>query len=248
MKKIKLKEIDTRAPHGVDKAETKAELEGILKDLDKLQNLLYAEGKHSILVIIQGMDASGKDGLTRDVFTSMNPQGVNVMSFKVPTPEEMAHDFLWRIHKQAPAKGMIHIFNRSHYEDVLTTRVHGQTDDETARLKMHAINDFERLLSTHNNTHILKFYLHVSHEEQRSRLQERIDNPEKQWKYNDEDFKESKLWSKYMGYYEDVFTHCNEIPWHIVPADQNWYKSYTVASILLKTLKELKMKYPGIKK
>jgi PPK2 family polyphosphate:nucleotide phosphotransferase len=248
MKKIKLKDIDTRAPHGVDKAETKTELEGMLKDLDKLQNLLYAEGKHSILVVIQGMDASGKDGLTRDVFTSMNPQGVNVMSFKVPTPEEMARDFLWRIHKQVPAKGMIQIFNRSHYEDVLTTRVHGQTDDETARIKMRAINDFERLLTTHNNTHILKFYLHVSHEEQRSRLQERIDNPEKQWKYNDEDFKESKLWSKYMDYYEDVFTHCNEIPWHIVPADQNWYKSYTVASILMKTLKELKMKFPGMKK
>ena len=245
---MKLKDIDTKAPAGVDKTKTKIALGKILKDLDELQNLLYAEGKFSLLIVIQGMDASGKDGLTRDVFTSMNPQGVNVSSFKEPTKEELSHDFLWRIHKQAPAKGMIQIFNRSQYEDVLITRVHGLIDDETAKKRMKAINDFEQLLISHNDTHILKFYLHVSHKEQLDRLDERLRKPEKMWKYSPEDFKESKLWDTYMKYYEDVFEHCNEAPWHIIPADQNWYKSYMVAKTIQYTLKGLKMKYPGMKK
>ena len=194
------------------------------------------------------MDASGKDGLTRDVFTSMNPQGVSVASFKEPVKEELAHDFLWRVHQRVPAKGMIHIFNRSHYEDVLITRVHGDIDDETALKRMKAINDFERLLTEHNDTHILKFYLHISHKEQLKRLDERLKDPQKMWKYNADDFKESKLWSKYMECYEDVFKRCSDIPWHIVPADQNWYKSYYVAKVLQKTLKGLHMKYPGMKR
>src|SRR5580692_8635093 len=149
MNKIKLKDISTTAPKDMDKEKTRQELEELLKDLDKLQNLLYAESKHSILIVIQGMDASGKDGLTRDVFTSMNPQGVNVTSFKEPVKEELDHDFLWRVHLHAPAKGMIQIFNRSHYEDVLITRVHGMIDEETALRRMKAINDFERLLREH---------------------------------------------------------------------------------------------------
>jgi len=248
MAKIKLKNIDTGAPNRADKKKTQKELEGILKRLDELQNLLYAEQKHSILIIIQGMDGSGKDGLTRDVFTSMNPQGVNVTPFKEPTHEELAHDFLWRVHKAVPAKGMIHVFNRSHYEDVLITRVHGNIDDATARQRMHAINDFERLLMTHNDTQILKFYLHVSHEEQQKRLKERLSEPQKMWKYNASDLKESKLWDKYMKCYEDVFEHCNEAPWHIIPADENWYKSYQVAKRLEETLISFNMKYPGLKK
>ncbi len=248
MKKIKLKHIDTRAPEKMDKEATKKELSHILEELDDLQNLLYAEGKHSILVVIQGMDAAGKDGLTRDVFTSMNPQGVNVTSFKEPTKEELAHDFLWRIHRDTPAKGMIQIFNRSQYEDVLITRVHRMIDDHTAKKRMHAINDFERLLTEHNDTHILKFYLHISHEEQQQRLEDRLQDPKKMWKYNANDFKESKLWDKYRDCYEDVFEHCSEVPWHIIPSDQNWYKSYLVARTLLETLKGLKMKYPGMKK
>ena len=245
---MKLKNIETTAPDNIHKDKIKDDLKEILKDLDELQNLLYAEGKHSILIVIQGMDASGKDGLTRDVFTSMNPQGVNVNSFKEPTREELSHDFLWRIHKRAPAKGMIHIFNRSHYEDVLITRVHGMIDNETARKRMAAINDFERLLTTHNDTHILKFYLHISHKEQLERLEERMSEPQKMWKYSPDDFNESKLWDTYMKYYEQVFKHCNDVPWHIIPADQNWYKSYLVAKILQKTLQGLKMKYPGMKK
>jgi PPK2 family polyphosphate:nucleotide phosphotransferase len=248
MSKIKLKDIDTLAPADLSKDKTKKELEGILRDLDKLQNLLYAEGKHSLLIIIQGMDASGKDGLTRDVFTSMNPQGVNVVSYKEPTNEELSHDFLWRIHHHVPAKGMIHIFNRSHYEDILITRVHGMIDDKTAKLRMTAINDFERLLTTHNETEILKFYLHISRKEQLKRLEDRLEDPQKMWKYNAGDFKESKLWDSYMKFYEEAFEHCSEVPWHIVPADQNWFKSYTVAKTIQKTLKSLQMRYPGMKK
>ncbi len=248
MKKIRLKDIDTRAPLEVDKSDTKKEFAHILADLEELQNLLYAEGRHNILIIIQGMDASGKDGLTKDVFTSMNPQGVNVFSYKEPTEEELAHDFLWRIHKQVPARGMIEIFNRSHYEDILVTRVHGMTDDDTAKKRMRAINDFERLLTEHNDTHILKFYLHISQEEQLKRLEERISKPQKMWKYSADDFKESKLWDTYMKYYEDAFEHCKDPAWHIIPADQNWYKSYLVAKTLQKTLKGLNMKFPGMKK
>ena len=166
MGKIVLKEISTRAPKGMDKQETKEKTAKILEELDALQNLLYAESKHSVLVVIQGLDASGKDGVIRNVFGSLNPQGVTVKSFKAPTAEELAHDFLWRVHAAAPARGIIQLFNRSHYEDILITRVHKWCDDKTAKKRMKAINDFERLLTEHNNTQILKFYLHVSAEEQ----------------------------------------------------------------------------------
>jgi len=243
-----LKEIDTRAPKKVDKDETKKELIEILAELDGLQNLLFAESKHALLVVIQGMDASGKDGTVRNVFGKLNPQGVLVKSFKAPTAEELGHDFLWRIHAHTPQKGYIQIFNRSQYEDILITRVHKWIDDKTARRRMNAINDFERLLAIHNDTHILKFYLHVSPGEQKARLDERIKNPAKQWKYNEDDFKEAKLWDSYMEMYEDCFEHCGEIPWTIIPADQNWYKEYLIATAVRDTLKGLKMQYPGLKK
>ena len=248
MSHINLKEISTRAGKEFDKQETKDRTAKILEELDDLQNLLFAENKHSILVVIQGMDASGKDGVIRNVFTSMNPQGVNVKSFKAPTSEELSHDFLWRIHLHAPAKGMIQIFNRSHYEDILITRVHKWCNDITAGKRMKAINAWEELISSHNNTHILKFYLHVSPEEQQERLSERIKDPTKMWKYNANDFEEAKLWDIYMKMYEDCFENCNEIPWTIVPSDQNWYKEYIIASTLRDTLAGLKMQYPGIKK
>jgi len=248
MSHINLKEISTRAGKEFDKQETKDKLVKILVELDGLQNLLFAENKHSILVVIQGMDASGKDGVIRNVFTSMNPQGVNVKSFKAPTPEELNHDFLWRIHSNAPAKGMIQIFNRSHYEDILITRVHKWCDDKTAKKRMKAINEWEELLSKHNSTSILKFYLHVSQEEQQERLSERIKDPAKMWKYNANDFEEAKLWDIYMQMYEECFENCSEIPWTIVPSDQNWYKEYVIASTLRDTLEGLKMQYPGLKK
>lgn len=245
---IKLKNISTRAPKGHNKEKTKVKTEKILLELDDLQNLLYAESKHALLVIIQGMDASGKDGTIRNIFGELNPQGVTVKSFKVPTQEELSHDFLWRVHAAAPAKGSIQIFNRSHYEDILVTRVHKWCDDETAKKRMKAINDFESLLTQHNNTHILKFYLHISPEEQQQRLKERMHDPAKMWKYNEKDFEEAKHWNIYMKMYEDCFAHCNAVPWHIIPADQNWYKEHLIAAALHTTLKSLNMQYPGLKK
>lgn len=248
MERASLKNISTRAPKELEKDKTKKKTEAILNELDDLQNLLFAESKHSVLVILQGQDASGKDGLIRNVFGKMNPQGVTVKSYKAPTAEELAHDFLWRIHHAAPAKGFIQVFNRSHYEDILITRVHGWCDDDTAKKRMKAINDFEKLLQGHNNTHILKFYLHISQEEQQLRLEGRMREPGKMWKYNANDFEEAKRWDKYREMYDDCFEHCNKIPWIIVPADQNWYKEFIVASALYDLLKGLDMKYPGLKK
>ena len=245
---IHLKDVSTRAEKEFDKQETKDKTIKILEELNELQNLLFAENQHSVLVVIQGMDGSGKDGVIRHVFTSMNPQGVNVKSYKTPTAEELSHDFLWRIHHYAPAKGMIQIFNRSHYEDILITRVHKWCDDKTARRRMKAINDWEELLTQHNSTQILKFYLHVSPKEQQQRLEERIKDPSKMWKYNAGDFEEAKLWDIYMEMYEECFENCNIVPWTIVPSDQNWFKEYIIASRLRDTLAGLKMQYPGLKK
>ncbi|MFY7880603.1 MAG: PPK2 family polyphosphate kinase [Lacibacter sp.] len=244
----KLSELSTRAPEKLDKQKIKTKTENILEELDELQNRLIASNSHALLVIIQGMDASGKDGVIRNVFGSLNPLGVSVQSFKVPTAEELSHDFLWRIHKNVPGKGMIKIFNRSHYEDVLVTRVHGWCDDETAVKRMQAINDFESLLVHHNQTTILKFYLHVSKSEQQKRLNERIHDPQKMWKYNEKDFEEAKLWKEYMRYYEDCFRICSVIPWTIVPSDQNWYKEYLIAQKVHESLKQLHLTYPGLKK
>jgi PPK2 family polyphosphate:nucleotide phosphotransferase len=248
MSRISLSDISTEGPKKISKEQTKAETQEILSELDELQNLLYAEHKHAILMVVQGMDASGKDGLVNHVMSRMNPMGVDVQPFKAPTPEEADHDFLWRIHKHAPAKGMIQVFNRSHYEDILVQRVHKWIDDKTAFRRMAAINDFERLLTQHNNTTILKFYLHISKEEQSIRLQERMDNPRKMWKYNKNDGVEAQLWKKYMKAYEDAFENCNEVPWIIVPSDHNWYKEYVVAKTLRDTLKSFNMKYPEIEK
>ncbi len=248
MLNIKLNKISTRAEKTFDKEETKNKTAKIIEELKELQNLLYAEHKHAVLVVIQGMDASGKDGVIKNVFGELNPQGVQVTSFKQPSAIELDHDFLWRVHPHAPGKGLIQIFNRSHYEEILITRVHRMIDDETAVKRMKAINDFEELLKKHGNTEILKFYLHVSPEEQKTRLEERLKDPAKMWKYNEDDFKEAKFWDKYMEAYEACFENCNKIPWTIVPSDQNWYKEYIIASTLKECLEGLQMAYPGLKK
>ena len=246
MSKIKLSDISTDGPKKINKEQIKEETQAILAELDELQNLLYAEHKWSVLIVIQGMDASGKDGLVNHVMSRMNPLGVDVKPYKAPTAEEADHDFLWRIHQHAPAKGMIQVFNRSHYEDILIQRVHKWIDDKMAYKRMSAINDFERLLTVHNNTKILKFYLHISQEVQQKRLAERTVDPRKMWKFNKNDQVEAKFWKKYMKMYEDAFENCNEIPWIIVPADHNWYKEYIVAKTLRDTLLSLKMKYPAL--
>jgi PPK2 family polyphosphate:nucleotide phosphotransferase len=244
----RLAEIPTVAPKDWDKKKTKEETTMLVEELNELQNKLYAGGEYSILVVIQGMDASGKDGIIKKVFGQLNPLGVKAHPFKVPTEEEAAHDFLWRIHMHAPAKGMIQVFNRSHYEDVLITRVHGWCDDKTALERFDAINNFETLLLLHNNTQIFKFYLHISQEEQHIRLKERMEDPTKHWKHNEKDLDESTLWDKYMQAYEDVFQHCNAVPWHIIPADNNWYKEHLIAKTVTEGLRALNMQYPGLKK
>jgi len=243
----RLSEISTRAPKDLNKEDAREQLENIVEELDELQNLLFADGNYSVLAVIQGMDASGKDGAIKNVFGKLNPQGVSVTSFKVPTAEEAAHDFLWRIHKNTPQKGYIQVFNRSHYESVLVTRVHNDITDETAYRRMKAINQFEDLLQSDNNTVILKFYLHVSKDKQLERLNERLTEPRKHWKANPKDFKEAELWDKYIKAYEDVFENCNKPEWIIVPSDQNWNKEYTIASALLNALRKLDMKYPEAK-
>ena len=248
MAKIKLLDISTTPPKKLDKDAIKDTTGQLLEELDELQNLLFAEHKWSVMVVLQGMDASGKDGVIRNVLGKLNPLGVTANAFKAPTEEELDHDFLWRIHRHAPAKGMIQVFNRSHYEDVLVQRVHKWVDGKTVIARMKAINDFEKLLSEHNNTQILKFYLHVSEKEQRIRLEERTKEPRKMWKYNEKDFEEAKLWKHYRKAYEDVFQKCSHIPWVIVPADDNWYKEYLIAKTLRDTLKGLKMKYPMLKR
>jgi PPK2 family polyphosphate:nucleotide phosphotransferase len=244
--KISLAGISTRAPEDVDKAQTKDALKDVLAEVAGLQNLLYANRKHSMLLILQGMDASGKDGAISDIFREVNPQGVKIQSFKVPTEEELSHDFLWRIHRHAPEKGMIQVFNRSHYEDILVTRVKHIIDEDAAKKRMHAINHFEQLL-TDNNTHIIKCYLHVSAERQKERIEERRTMPEKMWKYNAGDLDVVSQRDEYIACYEDAFEHCNVVPWHIIPADQNWYKSYSIAVLLRDTFKALDMHYPSLK-
>ena len=243
---IKLQNLSTRAPEGVDKLRIKEETGKLLDELNELQNLLYAEGRRSLLVILQGMDASGKDGVIRKVFGRLNPQGVRVHSFKVPTAEEKAHDFLWRVHAVAPAKGMIQVFNRSHYEEVLITRVHGLVDDRLAEKKFAAINHFESLLREHNDTAIFKFYLHISPEEQKLRLEERKVDPTKHWKFNPGDEEEAKHWDRYRQYYEEAFARCSDPAWHIIPADQNWYKEYLISRTLAESMRTWNMQYPGL--
>ncbi len=222
-----------------------AEIERLTARLGELQELLYAEGKHKILVVIQAMDTGGKDGVIRRVFSGINPQGVRVAGFKVPTPEELAHDYLWRVHKVVPGKGELVIFNRSHYEDVLVVRVHEIVPSEVWGQRYEQINDFERLL-VENGTTILKFYLHIDLDEQKERLQARLDDPTKHWKFRLGDLEERKRWPAYMQAYEAVFkkTSTARAPWYIVPANRKWYRDLVISSILVETLEGLKMEYP----
>ncbi len=245
---IRLKDYSTRSPEGISKDDIKKEFKEICDKISDLQYKMMAEKKHSLLVIFQGMDSSGKDGATKNVFGECGPAGVNVYSFKKPTEEEFAHDFLWRAHKIVPAKGMIHIFNRSHYEDILIQRVHGWIDEERVNRRINSINAFEELLEYDNHTTILKFYLHLSKDRQKEKLQERIDLPRKHFKHNPNDWKERELWDKYMECYEDAINRCNAIPWIIAPVDQRWYRNYFIAKKVLETLEKLDPKFPEMEK
>lgn len=222
-----------------------AEVGKLTTRLGELQELLYAEGKHKVLVVLQALDTGGKDGTIRRVFSGVNPQGVHVASFKVPTPEELAHDFLWRIHKVVPGKGEMTIFNRSHYEDVLVVRVHDLVPPEVWQQRYDQINEFERLLAETGTT-ILKFYLHIDLDEQKERLQARLDDPAKHWKFRLGDLRERKRWPDYMTAYEDALSNTSTpyAPWYIVPANRKWYRDLVISSILVETLESLDMKFP----
>lgn len=213
--------------------------------LDALQELLYAEHKHRVLIVLQAMDTGGKDGTIRQVFRGVNPQGVRVASFKVPTPRELDYDFLSRVHVQVPGNGEMMIFNRSHYEDVLIARVHGLISQKTWHQRYQEINDFEEML-TNEGTTIIKFFLNIDLVEQKKRLQARLDDPKKHWKFNPEDLNERKLWREYMKAYEDAISATSTpwAPWYIVPANSKWYRNLVVSRVIIKTLEDLEMSYP----
>lgn len=243
MSRVLLKDMSTRAPEGWTKSETKKKTKELVDQLADLQHRLYATRKYSVLVVLQGMDSTGKDGSTRKVFAKCSPAGVRVKAFKKPTDEEFAHDFLWRIHKHAPEKGFIQIFNRSHYEDILIQRVHGWIDEEHVSKRIASINAFEELLQYDNDTIIIKCFLNISPERQLEKLQERIDDPTKNWKHNPGDWEERKHWDQYMNAYEDMINRCT-VPWHIIPVDQRWYRDYCVAKIVVDELSKLEMPLP----
>ena len=244
---ITLSEIPTRAPESLDKKEARKISQARFRRIAELQNKLIAEEKHSVLIILQGMDGSGKDGATKNLFSQCTPANIQVYSFKKPTDEEFAHDFLWRVHMKTPAKGNIAIFNRSHYEDILIQRVHGWITEERVQKRMEAINAFEELLQFDNNTLILKFYLHISKDQQKEELQERIDEYDKHWKHNDNDWKEREHWNEYRKAYEYAINH-SKVPWHIVAVDQRWYRDYVMSEIIVNELEKLNMQYPKLER
>ena len=241
---MKLTTISTMSPKELDKAQTEKETKALLEQIVEYQQVFYAEKKHSLLIVFQGMDTSGKDNVIKKVFSGLNPLGCRAVGFKAPTEEEYAHDFLWRIHQHTPPKGIIQLFDRSHYEDVLVPRVEGWIDHEAVKRRLEHINNFERLLQDSGTT-ILKFYLHISKEKQKERLEERKTNPKKMWKNDPNDSKVSAEWDAYMKAYEDVFEHCNTIPWTIVPSDHRWYKDYIVAKATCNAMEAMKLSYPS---
>jgi PPK2 family polyphosphate:nucleotide phosphotransferase len=243
---LNLGKIDASYPGSVeDEATAEAQLKQYSQQLTELQALLYAENKHSLLIVLQAMDAGGKDGTIHHVMAAMNPQGCSVVGFKVPTSEELAHDFLWRIHKSTPAKGHITVFNRSHYEDVLVVRVHDLVPKEVWSRRYNDINAFERQLAN-NGTSIVKFFLHIDKDEQLKRFRDRLDEADKQWKISEADYKERDYWDEYQQAYMDVLSKCsfNYAPWYVIPANHKWFRNLAVSQILVETLQAMKMAYP----
>ncbi len=242
-KEIIISKLPTKAPKDLDKKVIKKETEKLAERIKELVTIMYANKNHSVLVVLQGMDSSGKDGVSRNVFSKVSPTMVSAYSFKKPTDDEFAHDFLWRAHKQTPAKGEVKIFVRSHYEDILIQRVHKWIDSKRVTARIEAINAFEKNLAIDNNTIVLKFFLNLSKARQKEKLLERIEVPEKNYKHNDGDWEERKHWRKYMNAYQDALNR-SEIPWIPVPADQRWYRNYFVAKHVVERLEALKEKFP----
>jgi PPK2 family polyphosphate:nucleotide phosphotransferase len=244
--KVRLSKID---PSYTGKHESREEaapaIAKHLQRMEKLQYLLYADGDKSLLVVLQALDAAGKDGVVRHVFTAMNPQGAAVFGFKQPSKEELAHDFLWRAHLRTPAKGEVVIFNRSHYEDVLVVRVHKLVPQSVWSKRYDLINDFEKLL-TENGTRILKFYLHISPQEQLARFAQRLDDPARHWKISDSDYSERKLWPEYVAAYEDAMalTSTKHAPWFVIPSNHKWFRDLAVSQIIADTMEDMGLKLP----
>ena len=243
--KVNLKKIDTDYNGNLQKEQSRIELDKLHLKMSNLQYKLHAEKKQSLLIVLQAMDAGGKDGTIRDVMHGFNPQGCKVTSYRSPNSEEISHDFLWRIHKSIPAKGEIGIFNRSHYGDVLIVRVHNMVPTRQWSKRYEHINNFEKML-TGEGVKILKFYLHISKEEQKKRLDKRLTNPMKHWKIDEADFEERKHWNKYMKAYQDILEKCSTqwSPWHIIPSDKKWYRNLVIAQIITKTLEKMNPKLP----
>lgn len=242
---ISLQDWDTDDDGGYSKEEGKALLAELEAELAQWQERLYAESKQALLVVLQARDAGGKDGTVKQVFGSFNPNGVQISNFKVPSEEEQAHDFLWRIHAKVPRRGTIGVFNRSHYEDVLVTRVHGLIDNKTAKQRLEDIRHFEAMLLG-NGTQIIKFYLHISPDEQQERLQARLDDDTKHWKFNEGDLAERVKWPEYTSAYEDALsTSTKAAPWYVIPADRKWFRDLLISQVLLNKLKEMKPQYPA---
>jgi PPK2 family polyphosphate:nucleotide phosphotransferase len=243
--RVRLADLDPGATHGFDKASAEPVVERKMTDLASLQDRLWAESKHSVLVVLQGIDAAGKDGTINKVMEAFNPQGCVVSSFKVPTAEELGHDFLWRIHQRTPRKGEIGIFNRSHYEDVLVVRVHKLAPKSVWSRRYDEINAFERTL-TAGGTTIVKFFLSIDRDEQRARFQARYDDPTKRWKFSMGDLEERKLWDDYQAAFNDALskTSTDIAPWYVIPANRKWFRNLAVATILVETMAGLKPAYP----
>ncbi|HWV62969.1 MAG TPA: polyphosphate kinase 2 family protein [Oxalicibacterium sp.] len=228
-----------------DKASDKARVKELAAEIAALQEVLYAERKHKLLIVLQGMDTSGKDGTVRGVFGQVDPLGITSISFKQPTADEKAHDYLWRIHQKVPMQGEVVLFNRSHYEDVLVPRVHGWIDDAECQRRFAHIRDFERMLSETGTT-ILKFFLHISSDEQKKRLQQRLDDPDKHWKFDPQDLKERAYWKQYQQQYARAIRHTDTdyAPWYVIPADSKTHRNLAIASIVLEVLHDLQPTYP----
>ena len=243
--KIKLRDIDTRACGDYEKEAAESHLEALRARLFTLQEALYAEDKRSVLIVLQAMDTGGKDGAIKGLMQGVNPAGVQVTSFKAPSSEELDHDFLWRVHQASPPRGTIGVWNRSHYEDVLIVRIHKLVEKAVWQQRYDDINNFEKVLSN-NGVTILKFFLHISKDEQKERLQARLDDPEKLWKFNPGDLKERALWDDYQKAYEDAINHCStdHAPWHIIPADRKWARNIALAQAVVEKLEAMKPQFP----
>ncbi len=246
-KKISTADFKPDDTAGINKKDAKAETIKLQARFSELQEKLYASKKYALLIVLQGMDCSGKDGAVKSILAEINPSGFNVTAFKQPSTEELSHDYLWRIHQKTPNMGEIVVFNRSYYEDVLVTRVHGQVDDKLARARFEEIRSFEKYLRS-NGTIVFKFFLHISKDFQKTQLLERLEEKDKNWKFSESDLKEREFWDEYQACYSDVLSHCStkHAPWYVVPSNHRWFRDYLTLKVIVDTLEKLDLEYPTI--